>query len=105
MPVLRHPFLGTQHFDGVQMGSARVTFHGPKKADDVQIAGAVNQLVGDLKEGGTVAIVFRVQFLPQGAEVGQLSELLGRDVRVSVQPNLLAPDAEKGKGEDAGGEE
>lgn len=86
LPVLRHPFLGQQDFVGVEMPLVRVAFHGHKKADEVEITGEVNQLRGVLKEGGTVAIVFRVQFLPEDDQVGKLSALLGHAIKVSVFP-------------------
>jgi hypothetical protein len=83
LPVLRYPFMGEQRFPGVEMFTATAHFHTRPK---VTIAAKVNDLRATLKEGGTVELQFRLQFVADADQVAKLSSLLGREVKISVGP-------------------
>ena len=94
LPVLRYPQLGVLKWDMKMMGAA-VTLHGAKKADDVLLACEVNELRLAPKEGGTVEITFRCQFIPEPEQVAAVGAMLGRQVKVSVRPgDATAQDGE-----------
>ena len=94
LPVLRYPQLGTLKWD-VKMGGATLVLHGAKKADDVRLAGEVNELRLVPKEGGTVEITFRLQFIPEPEQVAAVGALLGRQTKVSVLPGDAADSDEE----------
>jgi len=81
LPVLRFPFVGPLKLPGIEMLGASVAFHSRPK---VAISARVNEVRAACKEGGTVELHFRCQFIPDADQVAKLSALLGREVRVSV---------------------
>lgn len=84
MPSLRYPEMGTIPWTGTM--SAEFTIHGAKRAKDFTLSGKVNNLKLATKEGGTVAIEFRVQISgPTPQDVAALTERRG-DVTISVVP-------------------
>ena len=68
------------------LGRLAVTLHGAKKADDVLLVCEVNELRLAPKEGGTVEVTFRCQFIPEPEQVAAVGAMLGRQVKVSVRP-------------------
>ena len=83
LPRLRYSELGEMHWAG-EMDHAVFVVHGAKKSEDLQLEGEVDKVRIECKDGGTVALTFRVKVLPTPAQTGALSGLLGKDVRVSV---------------------
>ena len=95
LPVLRYPQLGSLKWDVKMMGAA-VVLHGAKKADDVVLGCEVNELRMVPKEGGTVEITFRCQFIPEPEQVAAVGAMRGRQVKVSVRPgDATAQDEEE----------
>lgn len=87
LPVLRYAFLDPLKASGLKMPMAKVVFHASRKDESVAVDADVNELRLEPLEGGTVSITFRVQFEPAPEAVARVSAMLGREVKVSVQPN------------------
>ena len=85
LPALRHAELGVLGWAG-EMEGASVVFHGLKKSGDIAIEGSVDKVRFECKEGGTVALTFRVKVMPTPAQSAALMGLLGHDAKVSVRP-------------------
>lgn len=85
MPVLRYSQLGELDWAS-KMENATVVLHGKSKAETIEFAAAVNKLVLVPKEGGTVAIKFRVQTPVTPDQAGALSGLLSREIKMSIAP-------------------
>ena len=85
MPHLRYSALGDLKWDG-DMPKAVVTIHGLKKVYDFELVADVNNLRLEPKEGGTVAIAFRLQLLPTAGQSAALVGYLGKEVKISVVP-------------------
>lgn len=83
--VLRFPFLYPLDLS-TEMPDATFIIHGANKSENMEFVADVNKVTAGPKEGGTVALVFRAQIKPEPAEVGDLTELLGKLVKVSVKP-------------------
>lgn len=84
LTVLRFPSLpGFEWAAGLE--EAQFTIHTGRKADDKVFSADVNNLRLTPKDGGTVSITFRAQILPEPAEVGELTGLLGQKVKVTVK--------------------
>lgn len=83
--VVRFPACKVLDWEG-EMKAAALVIHGGRKADNLDFTADINKLVLSLKDGGTVSIKFRAQVLPDPGQVGQLSDVLGEDVKVSVKP-------------------
>lgn len=82
MPRLRYAEMGQINWAG-EMASA-VVIHGARKADDLDLEGGVDKVRLECKDGGTVALTFRVKVLPTAQQSSALVGLLGKDVKVSV---------------------
>ena len=85
LPHLRYPQLGELKWDG-DMAKAQVTIHGAKPTHDFNLDADVNGLRLEPKEGGTVAITFRLQLLPTSGQSAALVGYLGKEVKISVVP-------------------
>lgn len=91
MTSLRYPSMATIKF-GLSMTSAKLViefFQGPH-AESLDFEVTVKRIDLDCKEGGTVAISFNAQTLPDSGQVGTLSALLGHDVTVSLYPGAVS---------------
>lgn len=104
LPVLRFPQLSPLKWK-VGIVGGRFVLHGAKKAEDLLFEADVKELSLDPKEGGTVAVSFQAAVLPTSEELAKLGELLGHDVKVSLEPvdqpaqGVLVTDAdEAGRG-------
>lgn len=87
LTVLRFPQLAPLKWEAAVVGG-KLTIHGAKKADDQDFECHVKSASLSCKEGGTVEISFQAAILPTPEENGDLSAMLGKDVRVSVVPVL-----------------
>lgn len=86
LSVLRYPQLSPLDWEVLVVGGEFV-LHGAKKADDLLFEGDVKKSLRlACKEGGTVEVSLQVAVLPSPEELGKLSELLGRSVKVSIRP-------------------
>lgn len=86
MSILRYPQLAPLDWE-VLVVKGEFVLHGAKKADDLLFEGDVKKALRlACKEGGTVEVTLQVAVLPEPAELGKLSELLGRTVKVSLRP-------------------
>lgn len=85
LPHLRYTQLGELRWEG-EMAKAEVLVSSIDRPEDVQMQADINNLKFEPKEGGTVAISFRLQLLPSGSQSATLVGLLGKEVRVSVAP-------------------
>ena len=87
LPVLRYPAMGDLTWEG-RMPAASVVLHGARKKDLVELEGDVDKIRLSCKEGGTVEVTFRVQFLPTDEQLGAVPALLQqKKFAVSVAPN------------------
>ena len=85
MPRLRYSQLPALAWDG-SMAKASFTIHGAKKSEDLVFEANIDKLLLDCKDGGTVAITFKVAVYPTAEESGRLAALLGQEHKVSVRP-------------------
>ena len=90
MPRLRYPEMASIKWGG-EMQRADVTFHGAKEKFDWAVDAKVHKLAMDCLDGGTVQVSCNVTFYPKPEQVGALAGILGRDVKVSIEPG--DPDA------------
>ncbi len=93
LPHLRYTQLGELRWEG-EMAKANVLVSSIDRPEDVALEADINNLKFEPKEGGTVAISFRLQFLPNAGQSAVLVGLLGKEVRVSVAPAEPAGAAE-----------
>lgn len=100
LAVLRYPQLGEMAWSD-KLVAAKITLSGASKADGLEameFEADVNKLSLALKEGGTVETSFRIQFLPEGNQVGLAAAFLGKKAKVTiaavVQPELPPAGAE-----------
>lgn len=84
MPVLRFPALQPLKWK-VGMVAGKLVLHGSKKAEDLLFECDVKDLALAPKEGGTVELTFQAAVLPTSEELAKLGELLGHDVKVSIE--------------------
>lgn len=87
---------------GEQVGGKVIVHRGlGGKSDLVIDAPVVNEFRIEALEGGSVIIVFRVQFKPDEKAIGKLCMLTGQDIIVSVEPpaegDLAAAEEEEEK--------
>lgn len=81
---------------------ADFVIHGAKKEDNIAFKAKIKKITLDCKQGGTVAVMFKAQVLPEPDQAGLLPVLLGNDIKVSVSGGAMEPPA--GDDQD-GGEE
>lgn len=91
LPTIRYPLLDGLVFT-TKMVDANFVIHGAKKADDIEFKAKIKEVALDCKEGGTVAIMFKAQVLPEPDQAGLLPSLLGQKVKVSVSGGTTAVD-------------
>ena len=96
LTAVRFPLLAPLDWE-LSLALAQFVLHVGRKADDLEFTASVNKLRLAPKDGGTVTVWFRVQLLPDPAQVGALSGLLGRKVKVSVIPGP-EPEDQGGEG-------
>lgn len=90
LPVLRFPAMGTIAWEG-RMPMAKVLISGGRKK--IALEADVDKVRLVPKDGGTVALTFRVQFIPDEEQLGLMPALLQtKQVKVSFAPND-APDS------------
>lgn len=82
-PVLRFPSLDPLVFNLNAVGT-KFVIHGQTKADNIEFEAKIKKITLECKQGGTVAIMFKAQILPEALESGKLPPLLGADIKVSV---------------------
>lgn len=92
LPHLRYTQLGELRWEG-DMGKAGVLISSMDRPEDVELEADINNLKFEPKEGGTVAISFRIQLLPSGAQSAKLVDFLGKEVRITVRPAETTADA------------
>ena len=85
LTMLRFPQLAPVKWK-VGLVAARFVLHGAKKADDLEFECDVKEAQLAPKEGGTVELSFSAAVLPTPEDSGKLAALLGKDVRVTVEP-------------------
>ena len=90
-PRLRYSRLSPLHWS-IQMPNASFSLHGAKKSDSLELTANIDKLLLDCKEGGTVAITFRVSVYPTAQQSGFLASLLGQEVCISVSPGEDNPE-------------
>jgi len=97
---LRFPQLGMVTWGGGEIVGARVVFHqATGKKSEVALEGVkVNKFKLECKEGGTVAVHFRVQISPLEEHLsGKLSKFLAQELcTVSVTPPAASEEAGAG---------
>lgn len=87
--ALQFPRVKPIAWDDVVAGGKVVVHHGVNGAGDMTLSNAVvDKFVLEPREGGSVGLVFRVQFHPENeTQAGRLSTtLLGGTVRLTVEP-------------------
>lgn len=84
LPVLRFPQLGKQKWE-VGLVGAKLTLHVGKKADDLVFECDIKDAALEPLEGGTVTTVFQAAVLPTSEELAKLGEILGHEVKVSLE--------------------
>ena len=94
MPRLRYSQLPPLAWEGC-MEKVSFTIHLPGKAKEIEFEATVNKLVLDCKDGGTVAITFKVSVHPTPEETGRLAGLLGQEHKISVRPAEEGGDAKQ----------
>ncbi len=85
LPRLRYPEMASIKWGG-EMLRANVTFHGAKEKNDWAVEAKVGKVILDCLDGGTVQVSCNVTFYPEPAQVGALAGILGRDVKLSIEP-------------------
>lgn len=100
LPKLRFPLLVTPlKWEGKIQGG-KVTLHAPVSDDDLVVFADVDELRLSPQDGGTIIVVFRAKFRPDGDQASRLPFLLGKLVEISVQK----PTAEESKSPGNGGD-
>lgn len=89
MPVLRYKMMEPIRWKG-EMKEASIKIIGAEAAGNIDFIAAVNMLLLDCLEGGTVRISFRVQAVVDAFMVGQLAALLGQDIEITIVPPAKA---------------
>jgi hypothetical protein len=85
MPRLLYPEIKQIKWIG-KMAKAQVCLHGATKKSNLVLEADVDKLSFEAKEGGTLAIVFRISLIPEGAALGKIAGMLGVELKVSVAP-------------------
>lgn len=110
LPKLRYPLLENPlHWDG-QIVGGKVTLHAAVSDDDLIVFADIDNLRLTPQDGGTVIIVFRAKFRPDGDQASRLPFLLGKAVEISIEKpvaedssDLLGGDGNgDGGGDDSG---
>lgn len=86
LSVLRYPQLGSLDWAD-KLIAAKVTLGGASKADKLEpmeFEADVNKVSLSLKEGGTVETSFRIQFLPETDQIGQVAGFLSKKAKVTI---------------------
>lgn len=89
---------------GEQVGGTFTVHRGISPKSDLVIEGPIiNEFRLEPLEGGSVVLVFRVQFHPDEKAIGKLCMMTGTDVQISVEPpedgELAAQDEEPAEAE------
>lgn len=98
-PNLRHPFMGAFKWAlEIPCAEFRV-HHGIRDDNDIVFAEAkVNHFAFECQEGGTIAIFFRVQVLPDEIQIAKLMTLLNKEVHVSLEITMPTIDDDDDSG-------
>lgn len=87
LPALKFPQMAPIKWGWEGAGYDTIVNYGVSGKDDVtMIQTQIDQFRFDLQDGGTVAICFRVVAHPSSDEIGTLSELVQREVTLTLTP-------------------
>lgn len=86
MPRLLYPEIHQIKWQG-SMKRAQVCLHGATKKSNLVLEADVDKLSFEAKEGGTLAVTFRISLIPEGAVLGKIAGMLGVELKVSVAPD------------------
>lgn len=87
LPKLKFPKMSPIKWDWKAAGYETVVNYGVSGKDDIRlIQNDLDSFRIDCQEGGTVAMSFRVIAHPTSDEIGRLSELVQREITLSLYP-------------------